>query len=41
VLPVLQEFMISFGTSERDACLVAVTRIKHRHTAVEAEVQAK
>jgi hypothetical protein len=29
VLPVLQEFMTSFGTSERDACLVAVTRIRH------------
>ncbi len=30
VMPVLQEFMTSFGTSERDACLVAVTRIRHR-----------
>jgi hypothetical protein len=31
VLPVLREFMTSFGLSERDACLVAVTRIVHKH----------
>jgi hypothetical protein len=31
VLPVLTEFMASRGPSERDACLVAVTRIRARH----------
>jgi hypothetical protein len=36
VLPVLREFMVSFGRSERDACLVAVTRIRHRHAALAA-----
>jgi hypothetical protein len=28
---VLGEFMLSRGKSEHDACLVAVTRIRHRH----------
>jgi hypothetical protein len=32
VLPLLQEFMTSRGQSERAACLVAVTRIRHAHT---------
>ncbi len=31
VLPILEEFMVSRGTSERSACLVAVTRIRHIH----------
>ncbi len=31
VLPLLTEFMVSRGRSERDACLVAVTRLKHLH----------
>jgi hypothetical protein len=31
VLPVLDEFMGSRGKSEHDACLVAVTRIRHTH----------
>jgi hypothetical protein len=31
VLPLLQEFMTSRGQSERDACLVAVTRIRKAH----------
>jgi hypothetical protein len=31
VLPLLQEFMQSRGLSERDACLVAVTRIRKAH----------
>ena len=31
VLPLLEEFMISRGPSERAACLVAVTRIRHTH----------
>jgi hypothetical protein len=31
VLPLLQEFMTSRGQSERDACLVAVTRIRKTH----------
>ena len=31
VLPLLEEFMTSRGTSERAACLVAVTRIRHTH----------
>ena len=30
ILPLLQEFMLSRGVSERAACLVAVTRIRHR-----------
>ncbi len=31
VLPLLQEFMVSRGQSERAACLVAITRIRHTH----------
>ncbi len=31
VLPLLEEFMVSRGMSERAACLVAVTRIRHAH----------
>jgi hypothetical protein len=31
VLPMLEEFMVSRGASERAACLVAVTRIRHTH----------
>ncbi len=31
VLPLLEEFMVSRGLSERAACLVAVTRIKHKY----------
>ena len=31
VLPLLNEFLISVGKSERAACLVAVTRIRDRH----------
>ena len=34
VLPLLEEFMTSRGQSERAACLVAVTRIRHTHTAL-------
>jgi hypothetical protein len=34
VLPLLEEFMTSRGPSERAACLVAVTRIRHRHPAL-------
>jgi hypothetical protein len=34
VLPLLEEFMTSRGLSERAACLVAVTRIRHRHPQV-------
>jgi hypothetical protein len=36
VLPLLEEFMRSRGQSERAACLVAVTRIRHTHPAVRA-----
>jgi hypothetical protein len=36
VLPLLDEFMRSRGLSERAACLVAVTRIRHRHPALRA-----
>jgi hypothetical protein len=36
VLPLLEEFMISRGQSERAACLVAVTRIRHTHPALKA-----
>jgi hypothetical protein len=32
VLPLMQEFMTSRGQSERDACLVAVTRIRKTHS---------
>jgi hypothetical protein len=31
ILPLLDEFMLSRGASERAACLVAVTRIRHRY----------
>jgi hypothetical protein len=31
VLPLLEEFMVSRGPSERDACLVAVTRIRKKY----------
>jgi len=31
VFPLMEEFMVSRGRSERDACLVAVTRIRHVH----------
>jgi hypothetical protein len=31
VLPLLEEFMVSRGQSERAACLVSVTRIRHAH----------
>jgi hypothetical protein len=34
VLPLLEEFMTSRGQSERAACLVAVTRIRHVHPAL-------
>jgi hypothetical protein len=34
VLPLLVEFMTSRGPSERAACLVAVTRIRHTHPAL-------
>jgi hypothetical protein len=34
VLPLLEEFMTSRGQSERAACLVAVTRIRHTHPAL-------
>jgi hypothetical protein len=37
VLPLLEEFMTSRGESERAACLVAVTRIRHRHTALQVQ----
>jgi hypothetical protein len=36
VLPLLVEFMTSRGQSERAACLVAVTRIRHAHPALAA-----
>ncbi|MDB5307710.1 MAG: polymerase subunit epsilon [Gemmataceae bacterium] len=31
VLPLLDEFMVSRGRSEREACLVAVTRVRHKY----------
>jgi hypothetical protein len=34
VLPLLEEFMTSRGPSERAACLVAVTRIRHIYPAL-------
>jgi hypothetical protein len=36
ILPLLEEFMTSRGQSERAACLVAVTRIRHTHAALGA-----
>jgi hypothetical protein len=39
VLPLLEEFMISRGQSERAACLVAVTRIRHRHQPLRTKAQ--
>ncbi len=36
ILPLLEEFMTSRGQSERTACLVAVTRIRHTHPALRA-----
>jgi len=37
VMPLLEEFMTSRGLSERAACLVAVTRIRHRHPALQIQ----
>jgi hypothetical protein len=37
VLPMLDEFMVSRGASERAACLVAVTRIRHTHAGLRLE----
>jgi hypothetical protein len=37
VLPLLDEFMVSRGVSERAACLVAVTRIRHTHPVLRLE----
>jgi hypothetical protein len=34
IVPLLEEFMTSRGQSERAACLVAVTRIRHTHPTV-------
>ena len=31
ILPLLDEFMQSKGVSERAACLVAVTRVRHKY----------
>jgi hypothetical protein len=31
ILPLLDEFMLSRGKSEHDACLVAITRIRHKY----------
>jgi hypothetical protein len=31
ILPLLDEFLATCGTSEKAACLVAVTRIRHKH----------
>jgi hypothetical protein len=39
VLPLLQEFMISRGPSERSACLVAVTRIRHAQNGLQPAAQ--
>jgi hypothetical protein len=35
VLPLLEEFMMSRGLSERSACLVAVTRVRNNHPALQ------
>jgi hypothetical protein len=39
ILPLLDEFMMSRGKSEHDACLVAVTRIRHKHPDLRAEAK--
>ena len=31
ILPLLDEFVLSRGKSEQAACLVAITRIRHRY----------
>src|SRR5205085_1652742 len=36
ILPLLDEFMLSRGKSEHDACLVAVTRIRHKYPELKA-----
>ena len=36
ILPLLDEFMLSRGTSEREACLVAVTRVRHKYPELKA-----
>jgi hypothetical protein len=36
VLPLLDEFLLSRGVSERAACLVAVTRVRHRYPELKA-----
>jgi hypothetical protein len=38
ILPLLEEFMVSRGVSERAACLVAITRIGHRHPDVKPQL---
>jgi hypothetical protein len=37
VLPLLEEFMVSRGQSERAACLVSVTRLRHTHPGLRGE----
>ena len=41
VLPILEEFMVSRGRSERAACLVAVTRIRHTHAVLRLEQRGR
>ncbi len=36
ILPLLDEFMQSKGMSERAACLVAVTRVRHKYPELKA-----
>ena len=36
VLPLLDEFLVSRGRSEREACLVAVTRVRHKYPELKA-----
>ena len=40
MLPLLEEFMGSRGKSEHDACLVAVTRIRHRYPELQPTLPA-
>ena len=39
ILPLLDEFMLSRGPSERAACLVAVTRIRHKYPELKGGAQ--
>jgi hypothetical protein len=41
ILPLLDEFLLSKGVSERAACLVAVTRVRHKYPELKAGFTAE